>query len=163
MVAVPWFSNQVAFAEDELNSNRNRNIHNTSKLDYNCGGYAFGTFNWYLPFRDEAHEIPLVFRTQAQAEKYTQHCVDEMLYEFRERRLRTIVGLGCLEADEYAIAFRISYDGDFHYVRRHTNGNWFHKCGADTQIRQMSKEEVFSENWCNGRYNGPLVLFAIQR
>lgn len=163
MVAVPWFSNEVAFADDILNSNRNRNIRNTSKLDYNCGGYALGTFNWYMPFLDEESHISLEFGSYEEAATLTSHCVKCMLIEFRERNLRLIPSLDCLEENEYAFAFRIASDGDFHYVRRHTSGKWFHKQGAGSIIYQMTKEEVFSESWCNGRYDGPLVLFAIQR
>ena len=35
---------------DPKNSNHLRNINNTDKFDYNCGGYALGTFSWYTPF-----------------------------------------------------------------------------------------------------------------
>lgn len=36
---------------DPLNMRGSRNIRNTDKADYNCGGYALGTFSWYLPSR----------------------------------------------------------------------------------------------------------------
>ena len=163
MVVVPHFSNEVPYAEDRFNSNRNRNINNTCKMDYNCGGYALGTFNWYLPFINESEHIPLDFETMEEAEALTDHCVKSMLLEFKSRNLRVVDNLSCLKINEYAFAFRISSDGDFHYVRRHTNGNWFHKCGAESTIRLMKSEEVFTTDWCNGRYDGPIVLFAIHR
>lgn len=161
MVVVPWFSDTPPYAEDTLNSNRNRNINNTGKMDYNCGGYALGTFNWYLPFLPE-QERYIAHDTWEEAMKLTEMCVQTMQIEFKSRNLRTIESLRELREEEYAFAFRISTDGDFHYVRRHTNGRWFHKCGADSHIRSMTIDEVFSDEWI-GRYNGPLVLFAIHR
>lgn len=163
MVVVPYFSNEVPYAEDTLNSKCNRNIKNTRKMDYNCGGYALGTFNWYLPCTNEAEHIPLGFETEEEAEALTKTCVKAMLMEFEARNLRVIDSLSCLNINEYAFAFRISSDGDFHYVRRHTNGKWFHKCGAESVIRLMEKEEVFTTDWCDGRYDGPIVLFAIHK
>ena len=162
MTVVPWFSNTPPYAEDKMNINRKRNINNTRKPDYNCGGYAFGTFNWYLPFRNEAEHIEIDFECWSDALEYTEVCVNAMLEEFHHRNLRVIERVEELRQDEYAIAFRISSDGDFHYVRRHTTGVWFHKQGACSEIKVMRKEEVFSEEWC-GRYDGPLVLMAIHR
>ena len=34
---------------DPFNFLRNRNVRNTEKRTYNCGGYALDTFSWYCP------------------------------------------------------------------------------------------------------------------
>ena len=31
---------------DDLNLNKTRNVKNTDIDDYNCGGYALGTYSW---------------------------------------------------------------------------------------------------------------------
>ena len=36
---------------DPFNTLGLRNINNTIKRYYNCGGYALGTFSWYWPVR----------------------------------------------------------------------------------------------------------------
>ena len=40
----------VKYGEDYLNRNNYRNSENTDKCDYNCGGFALNTFNWYKPY-----------------------------------------------------------------------------------------------------------------
>lgn len=38
---------------DYLNQDNSRNTENTFKGDYNCGGLALNTFNWYKPYEGE--------------------------------------------------------------------------------------------------------------
>ena len=40
----------VKYNEDYLNRNNYRNSENTEKSEYNCGGFALNTFNWYKPY-----------------------------------------------------------------------------------------------------------------
>lgn len=149
----------IIHIEDELNLKNFRNIKNTEKRAYNCGGYALGTFSWYLPFEfstwwdfeDDEDKFEKM-------EKLTEDFVDYMLKDFSD--LRVISKISDLKKNEYAIAFKVSSDGDFHYVKRQTNGVWRHKRGAMSRIEYMSIEEVFHEDWCYGRYDGPLVLLA---
>ena len=146
--------------EDKFNLERVRNIRNTDKDIYNCAGYALGTFSWYSPHDEEEQGIFFWghwWNTEEEMEKVTNMAVAQMLNDFAD--LRIIHSLDECAKDEYAIAFRISEDGDFHYVRRARNGHWFHKMGAYWEIYTMTQEEVFSDLWCN-RYNGRLVLFA---
>lgn len=42
----------LSSSEDKFNSFRTRNQKNTLDGDYNCGGYALGTFNWFLPYNN---------------------------------------------------------------------------------------------------------------
>ena len=34
---------------DPLNNQKTRNIKNSNRYNYNCGGYALETFSWYCP------------------------------------------------------------------------------------------------------------------
>ena len=64
-----------------------------------------------------------------------------------------------IRPNEYMLAFRISYDGDFHFVKRGNNGVWHHKRGSRDEIETMTILELLDESWI-GRYDGPLVFFA---
>lgn len=154
---------------DPFNFLRNRNVRNTKKRTYNCGGYALGTFSWYCPHRAEDdlnHFGNYYAKDLSEAESITQHSVQVMLEDFGDK-LRVISDVA--EANlktEVVIAFRISAEyGDFHYVRRGCNGGWYHKRGAYPHIDRMDAVEVFSDYWLCGsiRYDGPLVLFAMTK
>lgn len=45
-----------------------RNIYNTEKIQYNCAGYALGTFNWYRPEDDNCY-TSCKYRTNRQMKK----------------------------------------------------------------------------------------------
>ena len=140
------------YVDDAFNSLKKRNIKNTEKQVYNCGGYALESFSWYIPSfgREPVHR----------AEKATlEGCVETMLKEFPN--LRVIQSLDELKDNEYAIAFRMS-DHDFHYVKRASNGHWYHKMGSSHYIRTMAQKVVFSESWGYG-YDGEIVLMAKTR
>jgi len=144
------------FSEDLFNTNNLRNEDNTYMSDYNCGGYALGTFSWYCPSEDEDAWGMFEHRSQEEMEVLTAECVAVMLDDFKD--LRLIESMDDLRKGEYAIAFRVSSDGDFHYVKQFYGKWWRHKRGSG-QIFRMSEADVFNTIWC-GRYDGPLVLFA---
>ena len=67
---------------DPFNFLRNRNVRNTEKRTYNCGGYALGTFSWYCPHRAEddlTHFGNYYAEDLSEAEVITQHSVQVML------------------------------------------------------------------------------------
>lgn len=147
--------------DDILNKNKERNIKNSNKWDYNCAGYALGTFSWYCPYEKDTRSffdfiIPPRL-TEEEMEKRTKNYIEQMLNDFDD--LRIIDNLRELRFNEYAIAFRVSPDDDFHYVKRTRGGLWYHKRGNTPFIERMKKSEVFSDCWCE-RYTGRLVLFA---
>lgn len=121
------------YLPDNYNVLKKRNIRNTDKFDYNCGGYALESFSWYLPRHDD---IPT-----HRADGITlESCIEAMLEDFPN--LRVIQSLNELKDNEYAIAFRMS-DYDFHYVKRASNGHWYHKMGSSHYIRTMTQKVVF--------------------
>jgi hypothetical protein len=145
--------------DDPLNLNNTRSIHNTDKYEYNCGGYALGTFSWYCP-RAKGEQVRYSFRNIKQAYEITLHAVAHMVYEF-EGKIRMIRKMEDLRINERVVAFRISSDGDFHYIKK-TKCGWYHKMGASDYIRRMSEYDVFNTKWCD-RYDGPIVLLAIKK
>lgn len=152
---------------DPFNKENKRNLRNTPKQEYNCGGYALGTFSWYCPHDEKDgrgiwHMYDYSFTTREEAWIKTVYAVSKMILDF-EGNLRMIKSLDQLnKLTERVVAFRLSSDGDFHYVRKNLNGHWYHKRGASVDILEMSEREVFNTNWC-GRYDGPIVLLAIKR
>ena len=146
------------FKKDLFNHCRHRNSRNTSQFDYNCAGFALETFSWYCPSHNEyAWGCFLHRRTKEEMEELTVKCVEIMLNDFTD--LRVVFDMTEIHSDEYAIAFRVSSDGDFHYMKQIDGEHWEHKCGI-SDIYNISQEAVLHTKWCGGRYDGPIVLFA---
>ena len=160
-----WIGTNASIANDPYNMSNTRNIRNIDKAYYNCGGYALNLFSWYCPWEvDEEADTPLS-RAYDDGEYFdsdemfapTMRCVQNMLAEIPTLRLLTGIN-DPIQENEYKVAFRISYDGDFHFMKRADNGVWYHKQGGSSYIRKATTQEVL-EVWC-GRYDGPLVFFA---
>ena len=143
---------------DLFNNERARNIHNTDTRLYNCAGYALGTFSWYHPYDD--YDIFSLLCNLDKLEEITKQTVSYMLKDF-EGKLRVISSLEELRKDEYAIAYRVSSDGDFHFMKK-ARTRWHHKRGNTLTILTESEDNVLNSIWCN-RYDGPIVLMAMRR
>ena len=142
---------------DLFNNERARNVHNTNTRFYNCAGYALGTFSWYCPYDDYD---PFSLCDSNTLGSITQQTVSCMLKDF-EGRLRVISSLKELEKNEYAIAYRVSSDGDFHFMKK-ARIRWHHKRGSMPTILTESEDNVLNSIWCD-RYDGPIVLMAMRR
>lgn len=156
--------------DDPFNKNNNRNLRNTPRKHFNCGGYALGTFSWYCPHNPEDEQIiglfsrgyDYSFDTQEEAWIKTMYAVSKMILDF-EGKLRMIKSLEHLDKKtERVVAFRLSSNGDFHYIKKAENGQWHHKRGASAPIHRMSQDNVLNSVWC-GFYDGPVVLLAIKK
>lgn len=150
--------NEIPYGyEDELNLNGFRNIRNTDKEFYNCGGYALGTYSWYCP-NDDGWDSS-IYDDHFTMEERTQFAIDYMLNDFCD--LRVIKTLEEVTENEYAIAFRLAKD-DFHYMVKKGN-KWYSKAGSSYKIKKFSQEIVLGKAWFTDygvTYDGPLVLFA---
>ena len=157
---------QYYLQQDPFNRDNKRNLFNTQRHTYNCGGYALGTFSWYCP-HNEADDTArrgydYSFNTQEEAWIKTMYAVSKMVLDF-QGNLRMIKSLDQLNrGTERVVAFRLSSDGDFHYIKKSANGQWHHKQGGSFPIRRMSQDEVLNSVWCN-RYDGPVILLAIKK
>ena len=143
---------------DLFNNEHARNVHNTNTRFYNCAGYALGTFSWYCPY-DDYDPFSLLCDSNA-LEVVTKLTVSHMLKDFAGK-LRVISSLEELRKDEYAIAYRISSDGDFHFMKK-ARTRWHHKRGSTSTILTESEDNVLNSIWCD-RYDGPIVLMAMRR
>lgn len=136
-----------------------RDVKNTDKSQYNCGGYALGIFNWYCPYGEQERGIELFEEKILSVEELTTELVEFMLNDFED--LRVIEKVEDLKENEYAIAFKVGED-DFHFARRAKNGAWFHKRGGVPKIERMRKEQVFADVWYNEtvNYTSKTILLA---
>lgn len=146
---------------DLFNFQHKRNFSNTERYLYNCAGYALGTFSWYCPnegddgywnFMDDLSDTEMFAKTF--------ETVEFMLKDFKGR-LRLIGSVDEIQENEYAIAYRVSSDGDFHFMKKMING-WYHKRGNTDRIYIEAGDYVLKEVWYD-RYDGPIVLMAMRR
>lgn len=139
---------------DPFNLNNTRNALNTETRDYNCAGFALGTFSWYCPDEEEHNER---WTLRRRIRKYRANAIQKMLDEFPN--LRLIKKVDECANNEYVIAFRLA-DNDFHYIKRGLDNVWYHKRGI-CSIERISQEEVFGKTWYD-RYKGKITLFAMR-
>ena len=155
------YYDEILNNRDLFNNDRARNIHNTDTHLYNCAGYALETFSWYCP-NEEDWEYWGYEENLSDVEMFakTSETVKFMLKDFKGH-LRLIRSVDEVQENEYAIAYRISSDGDFHFMKKMANG-WHHKRGGSAHIYTETEDYVLNEIWCN-RYDGPIVLMAMRR
>lgn len=158
-----WFARvPESVGKDPLNRMGKRTVRNSSKLAYNCAGYALKCFSWYCPQADEnTPEDYYAFETETEAWEKTINAVEVMLNDFPT--LRMVHSLNEVRPDEYAILFRLSHDGDFHYLRRDHDNHWRHKMGNSREIETIKTTEIWEPWGTFGRYDGPIVILAKQR
>ena len=131
------------------------------RWDYNCMGYAIGTYEWELlkSFRWTPYCRGIHHDEELNMEYMNDilwDCVDEILEKFPQ--LRLIKRPKELKANEHAVAFRIG-ETDFHWARLGSDGIWTHKPGNST-IREMSEEEFCGE-WCADLRDDPYISDTI--
>ena len=165
--------------KDYLNRLHLRNEENTDRIDYNCGGYALGTYSWYVPgnendYEDTVEEFISDYVTYNRdiiinnfkifEEDLFNFCIDQILYNFSNLKRVSIKEVEEMPENIEIIAFRTSIDEDtidydtidydFHFKLR-KNGNWTHKRG-DGEISPCSLKD-WSYEFIN--YNSPTAYF----
>ena len=121
---------------------------------YNCGGYALGTLDWYMPYCGDS-----ISEDDDCYEDYSHEMVDFMLEDF-DGIIRIAESLEDCQEGERLVAFRCG-DDDFHYIKITSDGRFFHKRGC-YGISEMSREEFFDgDGWCDGYYWGKIWYLAL--
>lgn len=175
---------------DYLNSDGRRNIDNTSRFDYNCGGYALNTFNWYYPrdifnsknFKKPEDEWRCRDQTIGNILKNSNNNINTILntYALRDSyymiqnfngKLRRINSLKDLKKNERIIAYRLGYDKnslecDFHFIFKDYGDNkWSHKMGAlKIENNKFTDDNIFSDIWNLSYYcySSNIILMALK-
>ena len=136
------------------------NIH-----DFNCQGFAFGTYEWDYPY-DQAYRN-VMFTANEDDDYFINEYLNitvNWLLDYYCNQLRLIDNVKDAKEDEEVIAYRVGAT-DFHFMKRKSNGKWYHKPGANS-IRVAKQKEVFSKVWINAsgtKYTSDIVLFAFKK
>lgn len=151
----------IPYEKDKYNRQGNRNLYNTDRCGFNCAGYALEVFAWYMPVTRGNDCFGSWADSWDELNERVDIATAVMLHDFAYRGIRLIWSIEELQKDEYAFAFRVSTDGDFHYMKRGENGVWYEKRGSHPVIYSHPTHEVFDNDW-NDRYDSRIVLFAIR-
>lgn len=147
---------------------REANFFHIERYEYNCGGYALGTFDWYVPYNtdecDYRYTEELV--KQAGEEKALDKLANNILADFPELMMvsEDSVKNKLWNFRTYEIiAFRLELKGiyDFHFMKLGKNGSWYEKRGSTDYIHRHAYDYIF-QTW-NRRYNSKIVFFARER
>lgn len=149
---------------DPLNKRGSRNIRNTDKTDYNCGGYALGTFSWYLPShtREEYSDI-MGYADIGDMDTALTLASEAIVNELPGW---SIVPFALVMERKYSpkdyevVALRFCYY-DFHFWKLGRNWNWYDKMGCRRQINRHAFNDV--RNVWNDRYDSSVVCFIRAR
>ena len=167
---------------DPFNRNGKRNRSNTDTDAYNCGGFALGTYSWYLPYRldeqmdiyDRWADIQMWLDAAEDADNTADNiiaraaihtCVVSLLNLFVKRILedfpsvRRVQTFEEIKSNERIILFRTGAD-DFHFIVSFDHKHWWHKYGWNC-IEELCEDEVLDTEWANGRYFSPIVILAM--
>lgn len=156
--------NYYQINHDPLNMLGSRNIRNTDKADYNCGGYALGTFSWYLPSctREEYTDI-MGYADIGDMDTALTLASEAIVNELPGW---SIVPFALVMERKYSpkayevVAMRFCRY-DFHFWKLGRNWNWYDKMGCREQINRHAFDDV-RYTW-NDRYYSPVVCFIRAR
>lgn len=139
---------------------REKNIFNTCVQDFNCGGFALGYLEWIRLYSLHEYDFEEFQYDDTMIEEATWDSVEEIISMFEENEIRVIYSEKEVTKDEFVVYFRLSDDGDFHFLKKYHNGRIYHKPGALPICRfngnPFEDEWSYSINYC-----GPIVMFAI--
>ena len=150
---------------DPLNMLCSRNIHNTDKADYNCGGYALGTFSWYLPSRTREEYTGIMgYADIGDMDTALTLAAEAIVAELPDW---SVVPLALVMERKYSpkdyeiVAMRFCFY-DFHFWKLGRNWNWYDKMGSCRRIGRHAFNDVRRYEW-NGCYDSPVVCFIRAR
>ena len=149
---------------DPLNMLGSRNISNTDKADYNCGGYALGTFSWYLPSRTREEYTDIMGHADIgdmdTALALAAEAIVAELPGWSVVPLALVMERKYSPKDYEVVALRFCFY-DFHFWKLGRNWNWYDKMGSAGWISRHAFNAV--RNVWNGRYDSPVVCFIRAR
>ena len=156
--------NYYKINHDPLNKRGSRNIRNTDKADYNCGGYALGTFSWYLPSRTREEYTDIMGHADIgdmdTALTLAAEAIVSELPGWSVVPFALVMERKYSPKDYEVVAMRFCYY-DFHFWKLGRNWNWYDKMGGCRQIDRHAFNDV-RYKW-NGRYDSPVVCFIRAR
>lgn len=156
--------NYYKINHDPLNMHGSRNIRNTDKADYNCGGYALGTFSWYLPSRTRKEYTDIMGHADIgdmdTALTLASEAIVAELPGWSTVPFALVMERKYSPKDYEIVAMRFCYY-DFHFWKLGRNWNWYDKMGGCGQINRHAFNDV-RYKW-NYLYDSPVVCFIRAR
>ena len=150
---------------DPLNMLGLRNIRNTDKADYNCGGYALGTFSWYLPSRTREEYTGIMGHADigdmGTALTLASEAIVTELPGWSVVPLALVMERKYFPKDYEIVAMRFCFY-DFHFWKLGRNWNWYDKMGNCRRIGRHAFNDVRRYEW-NDRYDSAVVCFIRAR
>ena len=154
-----------------------KNLLEIYDFEYNCGGFALGIRDWYLPYADdgvyESKELDYCYYRyfadlhSTSGKQYAEACTvrGRIMVNFMVNTLgyvREIHYSSEVADDEYLVLFRASSD-DFHFIRRMEDGSWAHKMG-NSKIKTLTRKEI-EPAWhaTDNNYQGKVFLLAVKK
>lgn len=156
--------NYYKINHDPFNKRGSRNIRNTDKADYNCGGYALGTFSWYLPSRTRKEYTDIMGHADIGDMDTALTLAAEAIVA--ELPGWTTVPFALVMERKYSpkayevVAMRFCCY-DFHFWKLGRNWNWYDKMGCRGQINRHAFNDA--RNVWNDRYDSSVVCFIRAR
>lgn len=150
---------------DPFNALGLRNISNTKKYYYNCGGYALGTFSWYWPGRTEKeHEKIMDYAEDENWEPALQLAADAIINELAGWQLVEIEEIiqRHYSPKKYEVVAMRFCSCDYHFWKLGCNWNWYDKMGNFKHINRHAFNDVMDKRW-NHRYYSPIICFLRMR
>lgn len=132
--------NYYKINHDPFNKRGLRNIRNTDKADYNCGGYALGTFSWYLPSRTRKEYSDIMGHADIGDMDVALTLASEAIVA--ELPGWSIVPFALVMERKYSpkayevVAMRFCYY-DFHFWKLGRNWNWYDKMVVADRLTAM--------------------------
>ena len=148
-----------------FNFDNSRNIGNTDKRYYNCGGYALGTFSWYWPGRtEEEHDEIMGYAENEDYDEALVIAADAIIAELPGWKIvlfEDVMKRMYSPLDYDIVAMRFC-EFDFHFLKLGCNWNWYDKMGNSHRINRHGFQEMNNTSWY-GRYDSPIVCFIRAR
>lgn len=172
--------------EDYLNSKKTRNSENTYLEDYNCGGYALGTYSWYCPYERTDYFVESRFINYCE-QGFSSAEIYSLFANMFKKRMKEDFGESLISLNEpeevynfsgaQLIAFKFLFEPcekdftnehsvhfDFHYrICDPLVGIWYEKCGSN-DIRELDFYENLDDDWDCGFnvYDSKTYYFALK-
>jgi len=134
--------------------------------DFNCGGFALGTFDWFAPYsydvlaypdHEEGVDPDDAFESMVEdIEIAFPFLLQVNSYRHVPKRFN-VIGFRLERQDSWNEEDQI---GDFHFILRY-RGKWYHKAGGN-EIDYFPTTDLQGQMWC-GRYDSDIAWFVDKR
>lgn len=158
-------------SDDFYNLQKERNSGNTHRCEYNCGGFALGSFIWYQfsVYEDNEH-----FSLDYPENYILNDYIDEILDDYNGY-VRRINSPQELKSNEYLVLFKLSFEqygdyyivDDFHFIKQ-VDGIFYDKPGSRAlrETPEQDLDTLINDDWETPHglpYNSECGLLAIDK